>query len=115
MTEKKNPNQSEEYSSSDHDKPITSNELEYILDVNKKAISIYNEVSQQNEEILEALDGLKQTVDKIKLTTDDTSKIVADEKTKIAEIDKNLLRLVVIFSTIGVGTIIQFILQFVHK
>lgn len=115
MTEKKNPNQSEDYSLLDANKPITSNELEYILDVNRKSISIYNAVSQQNEDILETLDELKNVISEIKETTNDTNKIVDEQKSKIIDIDKNILRLVVILSTIGAGTIIQFILQFIHK
>jgi len=103
--------------SNDHDesKPITSNELGYILEVNKKSVSIYNEVAKQNEDVLQSLDDIKEKTDATEQLAQENKTSLANISPKIDSIDKNLLRLVVIFSTIGVGTIINILIQFFHK
>ncbi|MEK6879006.1 MAG: hypothetical protein AABY22_05330 [Nanoarchaeota archaeon] len=44
---------------------LTTSDLKYILDVNKKAIEIYIEVDKQNEKILETFDNFKEIYDSI--------------------------------------------------
>lgn len=44
---------------------LTSSDLKYILDVNKKAIEIYIEVDKQNEKILETFESFKEIYDTI--------------------------------------------------
>lgn len=64
---------------------ITSGDLQYILEINKKAVEIYIEVVQQNEEIIETQNILKS---------------------KLEEIDRSIFRITVILTTIGTGTIV---------
>lgn len=49
----------------ENDSALTSSDLKYILDVNKKAIEIYIEVDKQNEKILETFDNFKEIYDNI--------------------------------------------------
>lgn len=49
----------------DNSSALTSSDLKYILDVNKKAIEIYIEVDKQNEKILETFENFKETYDNI--------------------------------------------------
>ena len=44
---------------------LTTSDLKYILDVNKKAIEIYIKVDQQNEKILDTFDSFKDIYDNI--------------------------------------------------
>lgn len=96
---------------SGRDTSVTSSELEYILEVNKKAVTIYSEVGHQNEEIIAKLNALATRVEKIEKSTDETHKSMKSEvESKVKNIDKNLFRLVIILSSTGVGllfTIIQ--------
>ena len=48
-----------------NEKPITRGELDTIIEVNKTAIEIHNEVSAQNEEIMEELEKSKEIGHKI--------------------------------------------------
>lgn len=89
---------------------ITSGDLDTILDVNRKAIELHTEVSGQNENILEHLEKENEKLDTILKVVEETNSI----KEKIEDIDKNIFRLLVILSTIGVGTIIAIIQQFFH-
>lgn len=45
---------------------ITTADLKYILDVNKKAVEIYIEVDKQNEKILETFEYFKEVAEDIK-------------------------------------------------
>jgi hypothetical protein len=72
---------------------ITSAELEYILDVNKKAIEIHIEVEKQNEQILNVLEKIQKGQDRL---------------------NGYLFKLLVIFGTIGISTIISVIQMFIH-
>lgn len=63
---------------------LTSQDLETILEINKKAVEIYVEVENQNEEVLEKLK-------------------------KLEEIEKSLFKLTIIFGSMGLGTIIALI------
>ncbi len=78
---------------------LTANDLQIILEVNKKATELYVEVQTQNDEVLKELEEYKT-----KLALIDT---------KIVDIDKSLFRLLVILGTIagsvGIGTVITII------
>lgn len=98
---------------------ITSADLETILDVNKKAIEIHSEVGRQNEAILEDLEAKQGYIIKIdeKLylileTVKETNTTTTDMDTKVDEIEKNVFRIMVVLSTIGVGTVIAIIKAF---
>lgn len=67
---------------------ITSDDLQNILEVNKRAIEIYVEVEQQQQDLLEHLSYLK---------------------IKIDEMDRYLFRLQVILGGIGISTIIAIV------
>lgn len=51
---------------SDSNETITTADLKYILDVNKKAVEIYIEVDKQNEKILETFEYFKEVSEDIK-------------------------------------------------
>lgn len=126
------------------DGSVTSSELEYILDVNKKAIEIHIEVEKQNEQILNSLEEIdekldsivekqrehlrmtedgkkmvedgKETIDEIKKLAEETHKAIKDEiEKKVEEIEKNLFRLVIILGSAGVGTLLTIVQAFLHK
>lgn len=83
-----------DYENAEHTK-LTSGDLQTILEVNKKAIEIHLEVEKQNEDIIEDLSYIRGKVD---------------------EIDKALFKLIIVLSSIGVGTIIGIIQLFLgHK
>lgn len=123
---------------------ITSSELEYILEVNKKSIEINIEVAKQNEQTLSTLDRLeekidaindkqkdhmrldaegfkiieeaKDTIDEIKKLSEETNKTLKDAiEKKVEEIEKNLFRLVIILGSAGIGTLLTIIQAFLHK
>lgn len=76
-------------------KKFTSSDLQTILEVNYKTTKIHLEVEAQNEKILEELKHCK---------------------TKIDKIDENLFKLVLIFGSTGIGTILAIIKLFLeHK
>lgn len=81
---------------------LTSEDLNKILETNKKAIEIYLEVEGQFEKISE------------NLTTVSTE--LKEYKKKIDDIDKALFKLIIILGSIGVGTIVNIIQIFTgHK
>jgi biopolymer transport protein ExbB/TolQ len=101
---------------------ITSGDLDTILDVNKKAIELHEAVGRQNEDILENLAEQDKFMERSEEKLDDILRIVKETHTaiktnienKIDEIEKNLFRLIVILSTIGVGTVIAIVQSFLH-
>lgn len=83
-----------EYENAEHTK-LTSGDLQTILEVNKKAIEIHLEVEKQNEDIIEELSYIR---------------------TKVDDIDKALFKLIIVLSSIGVGTVIGIIQMLIgHK
>lgn len=83
-----------EYENAEHTK-LTSGDLQTILEVNKKSIEIHIEVEKQNEDIIEEL---------------------AYIRTKVDDIDKALFKLIIVLSSIGVGTVIGIIQMIIgHK
>lgn len=107
----------------DGDNNITSSELEYILDVNKKAIEIQIEVEKQNEQILESLEEITgQLVIVIseqkeqKRIAEETQEALEDSiQEKVDEIEKALFRLTVVLSSASIGAILTIIQAFLHN
>jgi len=97
------------------DTNITSKELEYILEVNRKAVSIYTEVAQQNESIVSTLDKLETKINNIEKVVDATHQSIKEQiEEKVEKIEKNLFRLLIILSSTGVGMIYTVVQSFLH-
>lgn len=131
---------------------ITSQDLQNILEVNKKGIEINIEVEKQNEQVISLLENFENsfgaTEEKlnsiieiqkdIKRLTEENKKILEDSKSdiedikksseevnklislkvekKIEDIDKNLLKLIIILGSAGVGTIFTIVQSYLqHK
>lgn len=114
----KRSNGDDDYSS------ITSSELEYILEVNKKSIEIHLENAQQHEmtlkDIADAKHASSDNADELrKLIEERSDELLAymkeQIKPKIDETDKNTFRLTVILGFVGAATIFQAIQMFFHK
>lgn len=108
----------------EHNSYISSSELEYILEVNKKAIEIHLENSQQHDLTLKELAELKAASGDIIIelqraivekNTEIISLLKEQIKPKIDETDKNTFRLTVILGFVGAATIFQAIQMFFHK
>ena len=87
---------------------VRKQDLEFILEVNKKAIEIQTEVAEQNEEIISSLSEIKKTqqdqdkkIDKLIQQSDDAN--------------KDLFRIQVLFVTGLLSLVIQVIQMFVQK
>lgn len=63
---------------------ITTHDLRSMLELNKRAVEIYVEVENQNEDIKKELEIIRE---------------------KVEEIDKALFKLTIVFGTMGIGTI----------
>jgi hypothetical protein len=102
---------------------VTNNEMDIILEVNRKAVEIHTEVGRQNEDILEdlgnkekSIEALDGKLDKIFEVVSETNRAISESiKDKVDDIEKNLFRLIAILSAIGVGTIITIVHEFVSK
>lgn len=105
---------------------LTTQDLNNILEVNQKALTIYLEVERQNEHILEVLQEESEKLERIEVVEDelkevrretgDNAETLKDIKKKLEEIDKNMFRLVLILGSAGIGTIITIIQAFLtHK
>jgi len=112
---------------------LTVQDLNNILEVNQKALTIYLEVERQNEHVLEVLQEEADKLDRLEVIEDEvkdvrrdiaTFKKSVDEvgdtakeiKKKLEDIDKNMFRLVLILGSAGIGTIITIIQAFLtHK
>jgi hypothetical protein len=121
------------------DLDLTANDLKYILEVNQKAIELYIAVENHNEQIigcLEKIDGdviknndaikdsrleIKPLVDIVTKTFHQSEKIIetANESHELLKsIDKNLFRLVIVFSSGFIGSIVAItiaLIQFLSK
>jgi hypothetical protein len=86
---------------------IKRQDLDLIIEVNKKAIDIETEVASQNEEIIDLLSDIKKEQES---QEDKLDKI----KDKSEEISKDLFRIQVLFVTGLLSLVIQ-ILQFFLK
>lgn len=87
---------------------VKKQDLELILEVNRKAIEIETEVADQNEEIIEALSDIKKVqekqdekIDKLVKQSDDTN--------------KDLFRIQVLFISGLLSLVIQVIQIFLKK
>jgi len=87
---------------------VKKQDLELILEVNKKSIEIETEVAEQNEEIIEALSDIKKTqaeqdkkIDKIVDQTEETN--------------KDLFKIQVLFITGLLSLVIQIVQIFLKK
>lgn len=104
---------------------LTTNDLNNILEVNQKSLTIYLEVERQNRLILETLKENKETLEIVEEIKRDLEKFntklsenedaVAEIKKKIEEIDKNMFRLILILGSAGVGTIVTIVQALMHK
>jgi hypothetical protein len=108
----------------EHHSSISSSELEYILEVNKKCIEIHLENAQQYEITLKELAALKTAsgyaiIELQKTITDKNTEIIdilkEQIKPKVDDTDKNTFRLTVILGFVGLATIAQIIQMFFHK
>ncbi len=98
-----------------NDTNITSKELEYIMEVNAKAISIYTEVAQQNESIINTLDKLENKINSIEKVAEATHQSIKEQiEEKVEKIEKNLFRLLIILSSTGVGMLYTVIQSLMH-
>jgi hypothetical protein len=107
----------------DGENGITSSELEYILDVNKKAIEIQIEVAKQNEQILDFLKEIKGQLSilysegiEVRRISEMTKTTLEDEiQDKVDEMEKALFRLTVVLSSATIGAILTIIQAFLHN
>ena len=87
---------------------IKKQDLDFILEVNKKAIEIETEVVEQNEQIIDDLSEIK------KMQTENDKKI--DKiSAQTTEISKDLFRLQVLFVTGLLSLVIQIIQMFLKS
>ena len=107
------------------DRGISSAELDYILEVNKKSVEIQIEVEKQNSEVLDKLDKIIERQDgssKSQIISvskaENTETVIKQIAKQIEDLDKNIFKLTTILSLAGVGAIlaaIKMILQlFLH-
>ena len=92
----------------DSDEQINKRDLDVILEVNRKAIEIETSVADQNEEIIDLLNNIK-----------DTQKNVEEKSfklnDKLDELSKDMFKLQVLFVTGLLSIIAQIISVFLHK
>lgn len=86
---------------------ISKSEIETILDVNRKAIELHTEVSNQYEEIV---DGLENNSNKLTKIEDELKSISKN----IEKIDRDLFKISVLMSS-GIITLILTIIQMFIK
>lgn len=111
---------------------LTVQDLNSILEVNQKALTIYLEVERQNNNILEVLQEESDKLERLEIIEDEVKDVrrdmskqmtavdevgdVAKEiKKKLEDIDKNMFRLVLILGSAGIGTIITIIQAFLTR
>lgn len=87
---------------------VKKQDLEFILEVNRKAIEIETEVAEQNEEII-------STITDIKKTQADHDKKIDKLLTQSEQTNKDLFRIQVLFVTGLLSLVIQIIQMFVQK
>lgn len=101
-------------------------DLNTILEVNQKALTIYLEVEKQNEDILEVLKESKEIIDTLPKMSemltkiaekqvltdknrDEDKKLWEEMKKKMEELDKNFFRLILVLGSTGIGTILNLV------
>lgn len=110
---------------------LTMQDVNNILEVNQKALTIYIEVEKQNEEILDHLERESEKLDKLDTiltelrdiktkhndfarTLSDQSEAIEELSKKTSELDKNFFRLIIILGSAGIGTVITVIQAILH-
>lgn len=120
-----------------------SSEFEYVLDVNKKAVEIHVEVARQNEDVLESLErienkvgvivdkqrdhldtsndsvvhveDIKENIEEMGLQVAENTDSLKEIEKKIEDIEKNFFRLIIVLTSLGIGTIVEIIQAFLHR
>ncbi len=112
----------------EREKPININDLGLILEVNKKAIEINSEVSEQYETIIQNVGSLNKTVNDANLKVDSLngkvdklgessgsgSKVVIDKLDKINTQNENLSREIFTIKVLFIGVILNLITSIVQ-
>ncbi len=108
---------------------LTTQDLNSILEVNQKALTIYLEVENQNERILDNLKDTNIKMNKLEILEDEIGEARRDISTltktvgevedlsesikkRLEEVDKNMFRLLIFLGTVGVSTIMTMIQSF---
>jgi hypothetical protein len=84
-------------------------DMNLILEINKKAIEIEAEVASQNEEIIDTLNTNKTKIDSIERKVDFESATLIEVKKLTEEISKSFFEIKVIFAGGIFATILQII------
>lgn len=87
---------------------ISKIDLEIILEANRKAIEIENEVAEQNEEVINILSEIKKN-------SEENAKTLEEIKKNSEEHSKDLFRMQVLFITGLLSLVIQIIQIFLKK
>jgi len=87
---------------------VKKQDLELILEVNKKTVEIQSEVAEQNEEIIDSLDEIKR----VQAEQDKKITKISEE---IDKTNKDLFKIQVLFVTGLLSLVIQVIRIFVKK
>jgi len=107
-----------------NEKPITRRELDTIIEVNKSAIEIHNEVSEQNEQIMEELEKAKGADERIlgelrelKSLRESNYELLSqlkDMKKDFEELHKNQFRTQVLLASGVISAIAQIVTLLKH-
>jgi hypothetical protein len=90
------------------DEHVNKKDLELILEVNKKAIEIETEVADQNEEIIDSLNTIKENQEK---SDEQLEKLVKQSE----ETNRDIFKIQVLFVTGLLSLIVQIISIFLKK
>jgi predicted transcriptional regulator len=110
---------------------LTVQDVNNILEVNQKALTIYLEVEKQNEDIIDHLERESEKLDKLDLvlselrdikvkqneiikTLSDQADAIEEIHSKTGDLDKNFFRLIIILGSAGIGTVITVIQAILH-
>lgn len=93
---------------------VTATELEYILDVNKKAIEIHLEVERQNEQILETLGKMTEQMTEALNREEQARSILKDIQKGLEKLNGALFKLLTILGVVGAGTILSIVQSCIH-
>ena len=96
----------------DKNENISKKDLELILQVNRKTIEIQTAVTDQNEQIIESLDEIKEKFKDIsKINEDRNDKIIK----LIEELNKDIYKIQVLFLSGLLAMVAQIIQMFLKK
>lgn len=111
---------------------LTTQDLNSILEVNQKALTIYLEVESQNEHIITNLKDNTEKMKKFEMLEDEIGEVRRDLtalnkstgeledlgediKKKLDNLDRNMFRLLIFLGTVGGATVISLIQTFLKK